>query len=67
MRFTMILSEPDSDALRRLAALEHRAPRDQAERLVHQGLVREGVLNDDDRRPRRVAADGGGRWVCSTG
>lgn len=67
MRFTMILSEPDGDALRRLAALEDRPPRDQAVRLVRQGLMRAGVLTYDGLWRRRAAADGGGRWDCLTG
>ena len=49
MRLTVILNEPEADALRRVAIREDHAPRDQARRILREGLARDGGLEDDSR------------------
>ncbi len=49
MRFTVILNESEGRALQRVSLVEDRHPRDQARRLLREGLVRAGVLTDEQK------------------
>ena len=49
MRLTLILGDSEADALTRLAVREDRAPRHQAERLLRESLVKEGILTANAR------------------
>ena len=49
MRLTLVLGEPETTALVRLAAREDRPPRSQAARLLRASLVRTGDLATDAR------------------
>jgi hypothetical protein len=60
VRMTLILGEPEAEALTRLAAREDRAPRHQAERLLRESLVGAGVLARGARPCDRPLNDAGG-------
>jgi len=53
-RLSIYLSELETEALAQCAAEEMREPRDQARFLIHQELLRRGLLSDPSTQPQVV-------------